>query len=105
MYNYKIYVPSGNPTALVLKMERNKEKRREINDELMNKYDFVEQVGFISEDNKKPELLMAGGEFCGNATRSAVYYYLNGKEGNIEITIELNSDIDFALSELVVLGR
>ena len=99
MYNYKIYIPSGNPTALVLKMERDINKRREINDKLMNKYDFVEQVGFINEDNSKPELLMAGGEFCGNATRSAVYYYLNGKEGNIKIKVsgvknKLNAGID-----------
>lgn len=98
-YKYKIYVPSGNPTALVLKMERDIEKRRKINDELMNKYDFVEQVGFINEDNNKPELLMAGGEFCGNATRSAVNYYLNGREGNIKIKVsgvknKLNAGID-----------
>ncbi len=26
-YDYKIFIPSGNPTALVLKMERDKEKR------------------------------------------------------------------------------
>ena len=71
--NYKLYVPSGNPTALVLRMERNSEKRKEINNEIMNKYDFIEQVGFINMDIKKPELLMAGGEFCGNATIVRLY--------------------------------
>ncbi len=85
--NYKLYVPSGNPTALVLIMERNSEKRKEINNEIMNKYDFIEQVGFINMDIKKPELLMAGGEFCGNATRCAINYYLKGCRGTIKIKV------------------
>ena len=57
----------------------------------MNKYDFVEQVGFLNIS--KPELLMAGGEFCLNATRCAVYNYLNGKEGNIKISVSGVKDI------------
>jgi len=84
---YKLYIPSGNPTALVLNMESNSIKRKIINDYLMNKYDYIEQVGFINPKNNKPELLMAGGEFCGNATRCAIYYYLDGKEGNLKIKI------------------
>ena len=86
-YNYKIYIPSGNPTALVIGIVKDQEKRKEINDEIMSKYDFVEQVGFVNVDIKKPELLMAGGEFCGNATRSAVKYYLNNEEGNFKIKV------------------
>lgn len=85
--NYKLYVPSGNPTALVLRMERNSKKRKEINDKIMSKYDFIEQVGFINMDINKPELLMAGGEFCGNATRCAIKYYLSGCEGKIKIKV------------------
>ncbi len=95
--NYKIYIPSGNPTALVIGIEKDIEKRKEINNYLMSKYDFVEQVGFISKNNY--ELIMAGGEFCGNATRSAVKYYLNSKPGNISIKVsgvkdKLNAGID-----------
>ncbi len=82
--DYKIYIPSGNPTALVIGLN-NLDNRKSINDELMKKYDFVEQVGFIN--TKKYELIMAGGEFCGNATRCAIKYYLNGKEGNIKIKV------------------
>ncbi len=98
-YNYKIYIPSGNPTALVLSMKRDIEKRRMINDEIMGLYSFIEQVGFINDDINNPELLMAGGEFCGNATRSAVYYYLKGKKGKIKIKVSgvkniLNAGID-----------
>ena len=85
-YKYKIYIPSGNPTALVLNMERNLKKRKVINDKIIKKYNnFIEQVGFIS--NKRFELLMAGGEFCGNATRCAVYYYLKGNSGNLKIKV------------------
>ena len=96
-YDYKIYIPSGNPTALVMGKELDPIKRKQINDEIMNKYDFVEQVGFINL--KKYELMMAGGEFCGNATRSAVSYYLNNQPGSIKIKVsgvrnKLNAGID-----------
>lgn len=84
---YKIYIPSGNPTALVSGIVESQEERKKINDEIMNKYDIVEQVGFISDDINNPELMMAGGEFCGNATRSAIYSYLKGLEGNINIKV------------------
>ena len=84
---YNIYIPSGNPTILVEGICYDKEKRKEINDYLLNKYKFVEQVGFVNTDMNKPMLLMAGGEFCGNAARSAIYYYLEGKDGEIDIDI------------------
>ena len=85
-YDYKIYIPSGNPTALVFGLEKDPARRKEINDEIMAQYDdFVEQVGFVNTDIKNPELMMAGGEFCGNATRSAVKYYLNDKQGDLNI--------------------
>lgn len=41
--------------------------------------------GFLS--NKINRLEMAGGEFCINATRCAVYEYLGGKEGEIGLTV------------------
>lgn len=63
----------------------NLDKRKIINNLLMKKYSFIEQVGFIN--TKKYELIMAGGEFCGNATRCAIKYYLNGKEGSIKIKV------------------
>lgn len=82
--DYKIYIPSGNPTILVRGLREKKDKKQ-INDFLLEKYSFVEQVGFISEDRYRLE--MAGGEFCGNATRCAIYYYLDGKDGNITIDV------------------
>lgn len=96
-YKYKIYIPSGNPTALVIGIEYDLKRRKQINDEIMQKYDFVEQVGFINPN--KPELLMAGGEFCGNATRCAVSYYLKNQPGKIKIKVsgvrnKLNAGID-----------
>lgn len=99
-YTYKVYIPSGNPTALVDGIENDFEMRKKINDEIIEKYeDFVEQVGFISTDSSAPELMMAGGEFCGNATRSAIFSYLKGKLGNMSIKVSgvdtpLNGGID-----------
>ena len=43
---------------------------------------------------------MAGGEFCVNATRSSIYYYLNGNYGTIKIkTPNLHSEIEGGIDE------
>ena len=86
-YQYQIFVPGGNDTALVFGLELDAQRRKEINDSVMKKFSNVEQVGFLSNDNERPELLMAGGEFCGNATRSAAWHYLNGQPGEICIKV------------------
>lgn len=70
---YKVYNPSGNITALVIGDNYNLNERRKINDVIMKNDSRVEQVGFVSTKEKR--LTMAGGEFCGNATRSAILYY------------------------------
>ena len=64
---YIIYNPAGNITALVLGDEYNSEQRKLINNAIMEREKRVELVGFLSQKDKK--LTMAGGEFCGNATR------------------------------------
>ena len=82
------YSPAGNPTALVIvDMRRppNPTIRKFINDLVMRDDPRIEQVGFVNQDIAKPVLQMAGDEFCANAARSAAYYYLNGKEGNIAL--------------------
>lgn len=84
---YSICKPGGNDTAFVYGMNYDRNQKKLINDIIMKKHPNVEQVGFI-DFNKEPELQMAGGEFCGNATRSAAYYYLKGKEG--ELTVKVN---------------
>ena len=83
---YKIYNPSGNITALVIGDNYTKEQRKIINDEIMSVDKAVEQVGFVSQKNKK--LTMAGGEFCGNATRCAARFYM---ENIKDIEIEINN--------------
>jgi len=92
-YIYKVFIPGGNKTALVLgidDLEQNKPLRKEIEQAIFAKHENdpdgkVEQVGFV--DKVVPRLLMAGGEFCGNATRSAVMHYLDGCENTIEIAV------------------
>ncbi len=85
--SYIIYNPAGNITALVVGDEYNLEQRMLINNRIMEKEPKVEQVGFVSQKDIK--LTMAGGEFCGNATRCAILYYI-GKQQNIEIEINNN---------------
>ena len=86
-----IIIPTGNSTALVIE-DNTYTNRKKINDKILEKYSEIEQVGFIKRD--KPELIMAGGEFCVNATRSAINYYLNNKCGKTKISIpNLNTNI------------
>lgn len=82
---YKVLNPGGNKTALVIGNDYTDAQKRLINKMIMEKHSQVEQVGFLS--NKSKRLEMAGGEFCMNATRCAIWEYLNGKEGEVQITV------------------
>jgi len=82
---YSIYNPAGNITSLVFGDEYNLKQRKQINDAIMKKELNVEQVGFLSKE--KIKLTMAGGEFCGNATRCAALYYIKKKR---RIELEIN---------------
>lgn len=87
-YEITILRPGGNDTALVKGIVR-KSFRKKINDEIMKKYSNVEQVGFYAFDKKRnlARLEMAGGEFCGNATRSLSYLLLDGKKGDLTLKV------------------
>ena len=80
---YKVYNPAGNITALVLGDNFSLEERKIINSKIMEEDSRIEQVGFVSETEKR--LTMAGGEFCGNATRCAIAYYDIKEKENIMI--------------------
>ena len=82
---YKILNPGGNQTALVLGNEYTKEERQQINASILNENPEVEQVGFLATTKKRLE--MAGGEFCVNATRCAIWQYLAGQPGEIELEV------------------
>lgn len=83
---YIKYIPGGNDTALVLKKGYTPSEKKAINDCILAYDKSIEQVGFV-EAGKEPELQMAGGEFCGNATRSSAAYYLNGRPGTLKIKV------------------
>lgn len=86
-YSFAIMRPGGNDTALVVGVIRDGALRKEVNDALLGIYKNVEQVGFVNLDPSSPELVMAGGEFCGNATRSTAWLALDGKPGQINIKV------------------
>ena len=90
---YVIYKPAGNDTAIVYGTNYNKKKKKNINDKIMNKHNNVEQVGFITQNGNR-EIQMAGGEFCGNATRSAAFEYLDGNEGKVNILVNSQKEIE-----------
>lgn len=84
-YKYSIYRPSGNDTALISQLVHDTELKKKINDVIQKKHSNVEQVGFVGKIEDEYFLEMAGGEFCGNATRSTIHYFLNGKPGSMVI--------------------
>lgn len=85
-YTYNIYSPGGNDTALVIGIPKSQVDRKQINNTIMSQNPNVEQVGFI-KNTPSYRLVMAGGEFCGNATRSTAYLILRGKPGQILIQL------------------
>ena len=89
-YDYQILTPGGNDTALVFAAEKNLKRRRLICQTIMLRNPAVEQVGFFSWEGKIPRLLMAGGEFCGNAARAVAWYVLGGKPGTISLKVSGN---------------
>lgn len=86
-YSYTIIRPGGNDTCLVDGIIKNPVLRKRVNDGIMTKYPTVEQVGFVNLNVPALKLMMAGGEFCGNATRSAAWLALNGKPGEVNIKV------------------
>jgi len=79
--------PGGNNTGLVLSKIGDLMEKKKINDLLMSCYPNIEQVGFIFVNNNNLNLEMAGGEFCGNATRSATFLALDGKVGDLQVKV------------------
>lgn len=82
-YKFTTIKPGGNDTCLISGKVDNLIERKRINDLIMSAYPNVEQVGFLENYN----LTMAGGEFCGNATRSAAYLLLKGDPGEIDLKV------------------
>jgi diaminopimelate epimerase len=78
--------PGGNDTALVFD-DVNPRDYKDINTYIQNKNPEIEQVMFVDNDLPLPKGTMAGGEFCGNATRSLGYYLLKGKDGSVDLSI------------------
>ena len=60
----------GNQTAIINCKDIAREKYSEINRDIQKDNLEIEQVGFFEEKGSVPSLQMAGGEFCGNATRA-----------------------------------
>lgn len=80
--------PSGNITLYVLDPVP-QENRKELNRQLLALDPSVEQVGCLSFKEDQPQVEMMGGEFCGNATRSAgacALFYQGKKEGEYQVT-------------------
>lgn len=87
-YSFTILRPGGNDQMLIKGIVPENQKRR-INDEMIKRFPNVEQVSFYQFDQKNDlaTLELAGGEFCGNATRSLAYLLLNGKQGQIKVKV------------------
>lgn len=87
-YEYSILSPGGN-IQMLIKGIPPKQKRRFVNNEMIKRFPFVEQVSFYEYNSKTKisNLELSGGEFCGNATRSLAYLLLKGKKGQIKVRV------------------
>lgn len=83
---FMILRPGGNDTALVKGVVTDPLTKRRVNQLIMESYPSVEQVGFV-DLSEPPELMMAGGEFCGNATRSTAWLALGGTQGEALVKV------------------
>jgi len=88
--NVRFMFPNGNPTALILDQNVDRVK---IGEQLRVNYPEIEQVGFISTAVNSDSICsvqMEGGEFCGNATRSAIQVTTQGLpgKGKIDFIVE-----------------
>lgn len=83
--------PGGNTTAIV-EGEFPVEKRRDIAAHIVKRWPEIEQVGFLhlpKDSAAATHLEMTGGEFCGNATRSAAFVWAQ-KSGKEEFLVEVS---------------
>lgn len=106
-----VYSPNGNNTALVVDQSSvlDSINREELNSMIISKLSElnIEQCGFLRQPHD-PEVAqirmeMFGGEFCGNATRSAVQFLTGGENstGKIEVS-GVSYPLDFAVKDGVV---
>lgn len=80
--------PGGNDTAIVWD-DIPRHLQVALAARIQKTYPGVEQVMFVERDalNGSVKGQMAGGEFCGNATRSLGYLLQNGKDGVIDVAV------------------
>lgn len=99
---YCIFDPTGNITALV-ETEVRPADRAPVASGIMAAHPEVEQVGFVAYNDSACEaadaavsLMMAGGEFCGNATMCAAALYAERRgmpaDGRIMVRVSGASD-------------
>lgn len=77
---FKVFYPSGNNTALIDGLGYSAQERHKLNNAIQKIDPKIEQVGFVSVLDGIIKLEMAGGEFCGNACRSAVFWKSKGRK-------------------------
>ena len=93
--DYVLMNPSNNITVLVTSFVAKKYYKIVAN-LLLKTEKTAEQVGFLSYDNCKLFLEMAGGEFCGNATMSAAVLFsmINKiKNGTVSVNIKNTANV------------
>ena len=78
--------PGGNDTAIVWDNIA-RELQGDISKQIQAQFETIEQVMFVESVGDQVRGQMAGGEFCGNATRSLGYLLLEGNDGDITINV------------------
>jgi histidine racemase len=92
--------PGGNDTAIVWDYVTRSEQGP-LSLDIQQLIPSIEQVMFVEDEEwtTKARGQMAGGEFCGNATRSLGYLLLDGRDGGIEFEVSGASRPLYVLSK------
>ncbi len=87
--SFQVFVPDGNSTALVFSMETDANRRKSIQELILEQYAdaHIEQVGFVTGNSERALLCMTGQEFCLNAVRCAAWHFLSGKPGELTVHV------------------
>ncbi|HAM88698.1 MAG: hypothetical protein US83_C0003G0063 [Candidatus Falkowbacteria bacterium GW2011_GWC2_38_22] len=80
----------GNSTAILYDLSCSKIDYAFLNSIIQKAYPEVEQVGFFEKGEKYNRLQMAGGEFCGNSTRSFACLLSELDSGKKELIFEVS---------------
>ncbi len=97
-YEIRLNGVTGNNNVIIANLELYRTDNTPVTDHFINPYD--ESYGFAALDNCKADIPLERENWVGNLNRYAI-----NDEGNLEIDIEVNSDLDLSKKKITLNGK